>query len=77
MEPDMWPLDPDDLRYHLGPGLAITNIYPLMYARGIYEGMRSENEEEFINLCRCAWVCSQRDMVLHYGPVIFNPRLNR
>jgi alpha-D-xyloside xylohydrolase len=59
-EPDMWPMEPDNLRYHLGNGLAVANLYPLMYARGFYEGMLVEGETEIINLCRCAWAGSQR-----------------
>jgi len=59
-EPEMYPLDPDNLRYHLGNGQEVTNIYPLMHARGFYEGMRAEGEEEIISLCRSAWAGSQR-----------------
>ncbi len=59
-EPDMWPMDPDILRYHLGSGLAVSNLYPLMYARAFYDGMRAEGETEIVNLCRCAWAGSQR-----------------
>jgi len=59
-EPEMTPMDPDNLRYHLGDGMAVTNIYPLMHARGFYEGMRAEGEEEIITLCRSAWAGSQR-----------------
>jgi alpha-D-xyloside xylohydrolase len=59
-EPDMWPMDPDILRYHLGSGLAVANLYPMMYARGFYDGMRAAGETEIINLCRCAWAGSQR-----------------
>ncbi|MCD6290276.1 MAG: glycoside hydrolase family 31 protein [Anaerolineae bacterium] len=59
-EPEMYPMHPDNLRYHLGNGLAVTNLYPLMHERGFYEGMRSEGEEEIILLCRSAWAGSQR-----------------
>jgi alpha-D-xyloside xylohydrolase len=59
-EPEMTPMDPDNLRYHLGDGMAVTNLYPLMHARGFYEGMRAEGEEEIITLCRSAWAGSQR-----------------
>jgi alpha-D-xyloside xylohydrolase len=51
-EPDMWPMDPDILRYHLGSGLAVANLYPMMYAK-IRDGMRAEGETDIINLCRC------------------------
>ncbi len=59
-EPDMWPMDPDILRYHLGNGLEVANLYPMMYAKGFYDGMRSAGETEIVNLCRCAWAGSQR-----------------
>ena len=66
-EPDMWPMDPDILRYHLGSGLTVANLYPMMYAKGFYDGMRAEGETEIINLCRCAWAGSQR-----YGAAIWS-----
>jgi alpha-D-xyloside xylohydrolase len=59
-EPDMWPMHPDNLRYHLGSGLAVGNLYPMLYAQGFYEGMQAEGETDIINLCRCAWAGSQR-----------------
>ena len=59
-EPDMEPMDSDIVRYHLGSGLAVGNLYPLMFAKGFYDGMRGEGETEIINLVRSAWVGSQR-----------------
>jgi alpha-D-xyloside xylohydrolase len=59
-EPEVIPRDPENLRYHLGNGLAVTNLYPFMNARAFYEGMRAEGEEEIIALCRSAWAGSQR-----------------
>lgn len=66
-EPDMYPMDPDNLRYHLGNGLEVTNIYPLLHTRAFYEGMRAEGEEEIISLCRSAWAGSQR-----YGAAVWS-----
>ena len=66
-EPDMWPMHPENLRYHLGNGMQVTNLYPLFYARGFYEGMRAEGQKEILNLCRCAWAGSQR-----YGAAIWS-----
>ncbi|MEA3346300.1 MAG: glycoside hydrolase family 31 protein [Chloroflexota bacterium] len=66
-EPEMRPLDPDNLRYHLGNGQEVTNIYPLLHARAFYEGMRSEGEEEIVSLCRAAWAGSQR-----YGAAVWS-----
>jgi alpha-D-xyloside xylohydrolase len=65
-EPEIHPFDFDNLRYHLGHGLAVTNIYPLMYARAFYEGMRAEGEQEILLLCRAAWAGSQR-----YGAAVW------
>jgi alpha-D-xyloside xylohydrolase len=59
-EPEINPLDPENLRFHLGNGRATMNIYPLLHARAFYEGMRGEGEEEIIALCRSAWAGSQR-----------------
>jgi len=70
-EPEMDPIDPDNLRYHLGDGLAVTNVYPLMHARAFYEGMQAEGEEEIITLCRSAWAGSQR-----YGAAIWSGDIN-
>jgi alpha-D-xyloside xylohydrolase len=66
-EPEMYPMDPDNVRYHLGDGRAVTNIYPLMHAQGFYEGMRAEGEEEIISLSRSAWAGSQR-----YGTAVWS-----
>jgi alpha-D-xyloside xylohydrolase len=66
-EPDMRPNDPANLRYHLGNGLAVTNLYPLFHARGFYEGMRAEGQEDICNLTRSGWAGSQR-----YGVAIWS-----
>jgi alpha-D-xyloside xylohydrolase len=59
-EPEMKPMHPDNLVFHLGDGEAVANIYPLLHARAFYEGMRAEGEEEILTLCRSAWAGSQR-----------------
>jgi alpha-D-xyloside xylohydrolase len=59
-EPEMYPTDPENLRYHLGNGLAVTNIYPRMQAQAFYEGLKSSGEDEIITLCRSAWAGSQK-----------------
>ncbi len=66
-EPEISPRDPENLRFHLGNGLAMMNIYPLLHARAFYEGMRGEGEEEVITLCRSAWAGSQR-----YGAALWS-----
>ncbi len=59
-EPEIDPQDAENLRFHLGNGLALMNIYPLMHARAFYEGMRAAGEEPFVSLSRSAWAGSQR-----------------
>jgi alpha-D-xyloside xylohydrolase len=59
-EPEIYPSDHDNLRYHLGNGLEVGCVYPLMHEQGFYEGMRAAGEEEIIALCRSAWAGSQR-----------------
>jgi alpha-D-xyloside xylohydrolase len=59
-EPEIKPRDFDNLRYYLGNGLAVTNLYPYFNAQAFYEGMRAEGETEIINLSRSAWAGSQR-----------------
>ena len=65
-EPEIDPLDFDNMRYHLGHGMAVANIYPLMHARGFYEGMQAEGEQDILLLCRAAWAGSQR-----YGAAVW------
>jgi alpha-D-xyloside xylohydrolase len=66
-EPEIRPLDPDNLRYHIGNGAQVGCIHPLMHQQGFYEGMRSEGEDEIITLCRSAWLGSQR-----YGAAVWS-----
>lgn len=70
-EPEMFPMDPDNLRFHLGNGLAVANIYPLLHERGLYEHMRAAGEERILNLCRSAWAGSQR-----YGAAVWSGDIN-
>jgi alpha-D-xyloside xylohydrolase len=66
-EPEMYPTDPENLRYHLGNGLAVTNIYPRMQAQAFYDGMKSTGEDEIVTLCRSAWAGSQK-----YGAAVWS-----
>lgn len=59
-EPEAIPDDHDHLRYHIGHGREVGCLYPLLHAQAFYEGLRSEGEDEIINLCRSAWAGSQR-----------------
>ena len=66
-EPDLYPADPDNVRFHLGSGPEVFNIYPLMHAQAFYEGMLAVGEKEIISLCRSAWAGSQR-----YGAALWS-----
>ena len=66
-EPELVPEQPENLRYHIGPGLEVGNAYPMLHARGFYEGMQAEGEQEIVLLCRSAWAGSQR-----YGALVWS-----
>lgn len=66
-EPEFGPYDFDNYRYYAGPALQCSNIYPLMYAKGYYDGMTAAGKEKVCNLVRSAWAGSQR-----YGSLIWS-----
>jgi alpha-D-xyloside xylohydrolase len=66
-EPEALPEQPANMRYHLGPGLEVGNIYPLVHAQAFHDGMRQEGEREIVSLARCAWAGSQR-----YGAIVWS-----
>jgi alpha-D-xyloside xylohydrolase len=66
-EPELRPQHPDNLRYHLGPGLEVGNIYPMLHAKAFHDGMAGEGETETVLLCRSAWAGSQR-----YGAAVWS-----
>ncbi|KAH6990124.1 glycosyl hydrolases family 31-domain-containing protein [Ilyonectria destructans] len=59
-EPEYRVYDFENYRYHLGPNVAVGNIYPREYARGFYEGQTREGQSNIVNLLRCAWAGSQK-----------------
>ena len=58
-EPELRPEQPENLRYELGPGMEVQNLYPVLHARGFAEGMQEAGEGTVL-LCRSAWAGSQR-----------------
>ncbi|MBD0384902.1 glycoside hydrolase family 31 protein [Paenibacillus sedimenti] len=66
-EPEYSVYDFDNYRYFIGPNVQIGNIYPVMYAKGFYEGMTEAGQKNIINLLRCAWAGSQR-----YGALVWS-----
>ena len=66
-EPEYGSYEFDNYRYYAGPALQCTNIYPVMYAKGFYDGLKAEGEEEVMSLVRCAWAGSQKYGVLTWS----------
>jgi alpha-D-xyloside xylohydrolase len=66
-EPEYSVYDFDHYRYHLGPDLQVGNLYPLMYAKTFFDGMRGAGQDQVLNLLRCAWAGSQR-----YGALVWS-----
>lgn len=66
-EPEYTVYDFENYRYHLGPNVQIGNIYPAMYAKTFFDGMKEQGQENIINLLRCAWAGSQK-----YGALVWS-----
>lgn len=66
-EPEYTVYDFDNYRYRMGTNLQIGNIYPQMYSRTFYEGMKENGQDNIVNLVRCAWAGSQR-----YGALVWS-----
>ena len=66
-EPEYGVYDFDNYRYYMGPNVQIGNIYPQLFSKAFYDGMKAEGQENIVNLVRCAWVGSQR-----YGALVWS-----
>ncbi len=66
-EPEYLPYDFERYRYYQGAVMEIGNIYPREYQRLFYEGLISSGTDDVVNLCRCAWVGSQK-----YGTLVWS-----
>jgi alpha-D-xyloside xylohydrolase len=66
-EPETYPPDHANFRYHIGNGLEVAGLYPLLHQQAFYEGLKSEGEADVVNLCRSAWAGSQR-----YGVAVWS-----
>ena len=66
-EPEYGTYDYSNYRYYLGSDLQVGNIYPQLYARTFYDGMREAGQTNPVNLLRCAWAGSQR-----YGALVWS-----
>ncbi len=59
-EPETAANDMENVRFHIGPGAQVANIYPFFYTKAYYDGMTQAGMDKVINLVRCAWAGSQR-----------------
>lgn len=66
-EPEYSVYDFENYRYFKGPNIAVGNIYPVMYAKTFFDGMKEAGQKDIINLLRCAWAGSQR-----YGALVWS-----
>jgi len=66
-EPEYTVYDYDNYRYFLGSDQEVGNIYPVMYAKTFFDGMREAGMENPLNLLRCAWAGSAR-----YGALVWS-----
>ncbi len=66
-EPDYGVYDFENYRYHEGPALTCSNLYPQMFSRAFFEPMNEGAKEAPVNLLRCGWAGSQK-----YGNVIWS-----
>lgn len=66
-EPEYGVYDFDDYRYYQGPANQVSNLYPQQYAKGFYDGMEAQGQQNIVNLIRCAWAGSQR-----YGALVWS-----
>ncbi|MBO6208035.1 MAG: glycoside hydrolase family 31 protein [Lachnospiraceae bacterium] len=71
-EPEYGPYDFDNYRYFAGPALSCSNIYPVGYAKGFYDGLKKEGETEILSLVRCAWAGSQKYGVLTWSGDVYS-----
>ncbi|MFI9817684.1 glycoside hydrolase family 31 protein [Saccharothrix variisporea] len=59
-EPDVPPHLAARAVYAAGPGAQVANLYPLLHAQGVADGLRSVGEDRLLTLIRSAWAGSQR-----------------
>ncbi len=66
-EPEYTVYDFDNYRYYKGTNLQVGNIYPAMYAKTFFDGMKEAGQKNIVNLLRCAWAGSQK-----YGALVWS-----
>ncbi|MEM9882957.1 MAG: TIM-barrel domain-containing protein [Planctomycetota bacterium] len=66
-EPEVEPIEHDNLIFHAGAGDEVAGRYPLDHQRAFHDGLTSTGETEVVTLCRSAWAGSQR-----YGALVWS-----
>ena len=66
-EPDVNPWHPENLRFFLGNGVEVANIYPMLHQEIFFEGLQALGETEIATLSRSGWAGSQR-----FGSVLWS-----
>ena len=66
-EPEYGLYEFEHFKYHIGPAMECSNIYPYYYAKGFYDGLKAEGVELPLSLVRCAWAGSQK-----FGAVVWS-----
>ncbi len=60
-EPDYNVYDFDNYRYMLGTALEVSNIYPKLYTKTFYDGLKADGAEgKILHLVRSGWAGSQK-----------------
>ncbi len=52
--------DYGQVRYHIGTGTEVHNVFPVAHQKNIYKGLISAGENEVVTICRSSWAGSQR-----------------
>ena len=65
-EPEVHPQQPSHLKYHLGNGAQVAQLYPYYYCKTFYDGLKEEGESP-ISLTRAAYPGSQK-----FGAIVWN-----
>jgi len=59
-EPEIEPLQFENLRLHAGEAMEVACAYPFFHQQAFHDGLRAAGETEIVTLCRSAWAGSQR-----------------
>lgn len=66
-EPEIFPQQFDNLRFHIGNGAQTALLYPYYYSKMIYDALKEEGEKETVLLTRASYPGSQK-----FGAIVWN-----